>query len=285
MKSFKLGIIGRPLTHSLSPILQEYLMKINGMNGVFGKYDLQERELAGFMRKVRQGLLVGFNVTSPYKQAVVAMLDEVEPLARQINAVNTVSEKEGCLYGFNTDIVGFKNSLKKHVDDLSYYEVVILGAGGASYAVALALLQCGVTIFSIVNRTREKAESLAQKMRLIAPGSNFSVHSFAEIQKRPSQSEIIIINTTSLGAWPVVEETPLADSDIFLNAIVVDIVYNPLQTRFLKLASKKAALTIDGLDMLIFQGIAALEIWSRVSVEYEYEAIRALLSENMDSDE
>ena len=247
------GVIGDPVSHSLSPTMHEFFMRTFHLNGCYHACRVRAHELRDAIRGAQALGFVGLNVTVPHKTATLELIDEIDEVAEQIGAVNTLHFTGGRIKGYNTDAPGFLQSLQHEHISLKDRHVFILGAGGAARAVAFAARQAGAARLQIFNRTPARAEKLALEVH----GEPAAME---EIMMLPEQS--VIVNATTVGMMPDTERSPLPEELFFANLIYVDLVYNPVQTRFLYFARKAGARAIDGLGMLIFQGIRALEIWT-----------------------
>lgn len=251
----KLGLIGWPVTHSLSPQIHESWLQQQELTGSYGLVPVEDpAHLAGKLQELTQAGYRGVNVTIPHKEAVVPLMDELNPAAKAIGAVNTMLFEEGQITGHNTDAFGLIENLKQQVEEWSPTEkaVMVLGAGGAARAAVYAFQQEGARIL-ITNRTLEKADALCQE---------FGAKSVAWEEKESALEFVdLLVNTTSLGmtGQPALEIDlgPLPST-----AIVYDIVYNPLETRLLEQAKARNLKAVTGLGMLIFQAQKAFEIWT-----------------------
>ena len=276
-----LGVIGDPIQHSLSPLLHNFLVKKLSLNYCYHAFHLKPEELsAGFAAFQLLGVH-GFNVTIPHKERILPLLSQIHGAARQIAAVNTVVMRDDGWHGYNTDSEGFLRSLGDFVDELPGATVVLLGAGGSSKAIVHALIQQQVGELYIINRTLLRAETIASHFNKLT-GFDKIFCNTPDSQKNP---EIIarsrmVINTTSLGMHPNEQLNPLNETiKIPETALAFDLIYNPVETRFLKQAAASCARTINGLNMLIFQGVAALEIWlgNKIDVEPFLPELRQML--------
>ena len=255
-----LGVIGDPVAHTSSPAMHNAALKALGLDYVYVAFHVAPDALPQALAGMRALELAGLNVTVPHKQAVMAHLDEISPEAQAIGAVNTVCNRDGKLLGFNTDAFGIIESLKADGGMNSLPgRVVLLGAGGAARAILYALLaREEVAEVLLLNRTVEKAEALkgdldgAGKVRI---GSLADSGTIADAG--------LVINATSIGMHPHEETSPLADSScLHGEMLVVDIVYNPLETTLMRQARSVGARTINGLGMLAWQGARSFEIWT-----------------------
>ncbi len=237
------GIVGEHLSHTFSPKIYNMLFKRHNLKAVYKVLEISENTFDFIVGDVTKNLS-GFNVTIPYKSRIMGYLDSVSQDAMEIGAVNVVDAEKR---GFNTDWKGFMRSLKDVELDGKY--ALVLGAGGAARAVCYALKNMGLEIY-IVNRTKEKAVSLAQKF-----DAKVGMPDFSKVS--------IVVNATPLGMYPNVGSRPEIELSKFSRKCVVyDLVYNPRPTKFLKEARLLGLRTIDGFEMLVQQAILNLRIWS-----------------------
>lgn len=251
----RIGIIGDPVDHSLSPVMQQAALDALEIPIDYLLWPTKADEIPSRIAALRAGEWFGVNVTVPHKEAFVDLVDELSDLARRAGAVNTVSMRNGRLVGDNTDIPGFLAPLNEHAFTFSESAALILGAGGASRAAAIGLLDAGIQSLTIANRTVARAEQLVTDLedgRLKASDLTDAFADFAAYD--------LIVNATSLG-WHGEAITPpdlwrSAKSD----AIAYDLTYR--FTPFLKAASDADRQTIDGLPMLVHQGVHCFKIWT-----------------------
>lgn len=243
----RLGIIGYPVSHSLSPVIQEAALEALGIAGSYQVLSVPPEGLAAAFHRVRQRFR-GVNVTIPHKIAALDFMDMLSPEAQSIGALNTVVNEKGFLTGYNTDAAGFVWAWRQAGIELAGEKVLVLGAGGAARAVAYAVHQAGGQLW-VANRNRERGLELARSF----------LGQVVPLTQAP-QAEIIV-NATSVGMTDP-ETSPLPEEYFPDQGAVMDLVYRPLETKFLKLARKKGILTINGLAMLIGQGAAAFELWT-----------------------
>lgn len=247
----KLGIIGDPVAHSISPAMQQPALDALGVNAVYERWQTSASDLPNRIASLRQWGMLGANVTVPHKQAVISLLDEVSPLAMQVGAVNTIVNNDGRLFGDNTDVYGFATALLEVRPDTATRRVTLLGAGGAARGVAVALAQIGVPSITIANRNQERAQALCDDLGL------------TNLQAAPLTNALlgdtdILINATSLG-WHSGEMPIDAQSLALLpaDALVVDLTYR--DTDLLDAARDRGLAVLDGLGMLVHQGARAFE--------------------------
>lgn len=262
-KPLALGIIGHPIGHTLSPALHYVAAADNGIALTYSAYDVVPSNLRQALDGVRALSIDGLNVTVPHKVAVMEFLDKLTPEAKKIGAVNTIMRKGRKLIGHNTDSVGFVTSIKENTRfEINEKRVFVYGAGGAARAVIFGLIAEGATEIFICNRTESKAVSLSIDIFMEEPSANLKPIGFNENNLvELVESADIIVNTTSIGMGGG-DETPPGLTKIHKEQLVVDIVYRPLLTPFLRQAHMAGAKTLDGLWMLIHQGAEAFRLWT-----------------------
>ncbi len=253
------GIIGQPVRHSLSPVFQNAAFKHAGLNWVYLPFEVEPSGLGDAIAGLKAAGCRGLNVTMPYKHAVIELLDGLSESASMVDAVNTIEFKSGRLIGHNTDGRGFVASLREDAEfDPRGKSAIIIGAGGAARAVALALAQSGLSKLLILNRRPVKAEEL---MRLIFSRYPDCTVGVSQSPDSDISEYDLIVNTTPVG----MEQSPglpNALEGIEVRQIVYDIIYWPLETEFLKLAKEKGARTMNGARMLLHQGAASFTVWT-----------------------
>jgi shikimate dehydrogenase len=270
------GLIAHPVGHSLSPVLHNTLNNWFEINAVYLPFDIKPENLHNAVKGLSALGVKGFNVTLPFKNEIMKYLDSISPEAEAVQAVNTVSVDGRQLAGYNTDIGGFLNSFEKETGvAITGKRAVIFGAGGTAPAVIAALVKSGIGYVLIVNRTVDKAVILASASEKIAAyydktgTSVFEGMSFESAVKMDIfHSCDIIVNTTSAGMSPEFEESPVTLPDaVFRNGqTVFDVIFNPARTLFIKQAESRGCIAVNGLGMLMRQGILAYEIWNSVTV-------------------
>ncbi len=262
------GVIGDPIEHTLSPCMHNAAFEALGLDYVFLAFKVKPAGVADAVNGMRALNIRGLNVTMPHKHTVMKNLDRIDLSAQLINSVNTILNKENLLFGFNTDGVGAVKALKENGVELKGRKVLLLGAGGAARAIAYAMAKEADEL-AVLNRTVKQAQALARLLeksanKKIASGSLSS----SDIQKNLQDSDILI-NATSIGMKPRPEETPVPPKLLRGNLSVMDIVYNPLETKLAKDAKVAGAKVISGVEMLIYQGAASFEIWTGKSAPVE----------------
>jgi 3-dehydroquinate dehydratase / shikimate dehydrogenase len=242
------GVIGNPIHHSLSPVMQNAAFQERRINAVFVPFLV--RDLRDFIRAIPELGVTGFSVTIPHKQAVLKFLDECDPLAAAIGAVNTVVVRGGGkLFGYNTDYVGVLRALESRIS-LAGSCVLILGAGGAARAVAFALARAGAAV-RVCARRPAKAKELARAVGGEAIARSRLCGEFFDA----------IVNATPVGMYPNANKSPLKSNELNCR-LVFDSIYRPRRTRLLQLAERRGIETVSGLEMFIAQGVAQWEIWT-----------------------
>jgi 3-dehydroquinate dehydratase / shikimate dehydrogenase len=242
------GVIGNPVAHSLSPQLQNAGFRACKMDAVY--FPFLVNDLRDFLDAVKPLGIRGFSITLPYKQKILRYLDSCDPLASAIGAVNTVVvSAAGNLYGYNTDYVGVLRTLQERVT-LAQSRVLILGAGGAARAVGFALVQSGASVCICARRPNE-----AKKLAREVGGEGIPRH------RLKSEFFDAIINATPVGMYPKPENSPLAARELNCR-LVFDLIYRPIKTKLLQLASRRGIETVSGIEMFLAQGIAQWEIWT-----------------------
>ncbi len=255
------GVIGDPINHSLSPIIQNAAFEALDLNFVFLAYKVKTSGLEDAVNGVRALNIRGLNVTMPHKTRIIDFLDRIDLSAQIIKSVNTVLNKENLLFGFNTDGVGALRALKENGVEPKGRKVLLLGAGGAARAIAYTLAKEADELV-VLNRTVKSSHNLAKLLektvgKKVASGSL----SISDIQRNLQDSDILI-NATSVGMKPKPQESPVPIKLLRRDLSVMDIVYNPIETRLIKDAKSIGAVVIGGIEMLIYQGAASFEIWT-----------------------
>ena len=242
------GVLGNPVRHSLSPLMHNAAFSYKDINAVYMAFESNNVEEA---IKGMHGLgIKGMSVTIPHKSSVIPLLDEVDPLAKDIGAVNTIVNKGDRLIGYNTDAAGALRALED-VIQVSGKSCLIIGAGGAARAIGYILKRRKVNLV-ISNRSVDKGEALSRS--LDSP--------FVTLDQLANVSAEIIINTTPVGMSPKVDFCPVPENVLKPGMTVMDIIYNPKKTKLLHIASERGCQTVDGLGMFIYQGAEQFKLWT-----------------------
>ena len=273
-----LGVIGYPLTRSLSPAFQQAALDHLRLDVEYQAWPTPEDALATRITTMRSPTVLGGNVTIPHKEAVLPLLDEVDPLGARIGAVNTIVNRDGRLYGHNTDAVGFMRALREDGEfEPAGRRVVIAGAGGAARAVVAALLEAGTRSITVINRTLSRANRLVTDMAEFAGASELRAlpemyASWAAVMN----SCDLLINCTSAGSSGSDEESLVPLDLIRPSMRVYDLIYHPAETRLMTAARKAGASVIGGLPMLVYQGAASFELWTekKAPLDIMFDAAR-----------
>ncbi len=263
-KTQLIGLIGWPVSHSFSPAMHNAAAQALGLNWAYVPLPVAPENLATAVSGLSALGFRGVNVTVPHKQAVMPLLDELEPGAQAIGAVNTIVVAEnGRLTGHNTDWSGFLADLQAHDIAVTGRDCLLLGAGGSARAVAYGLSQSGARVH-ILARRPEQAEQLIADLRPFLRQNQLTSHPLSQLaQITPALTAPLIINSTPLGMTPRESSTPWPDDLPFPEqAIIYDLVYNPRQTRFMQQAEAAGCRAINGLGMLVQQGAAAFTLWT-----------------------
>ena len=265
----KLGIIGYPIGHSISPVFQQAGLDHLGIDATYEKWEVPPEGVGEFVSGLRAPGSLGINITVPHKQAVIPFLDEVDEWATAAGAVNTIVNRDGRLTGHNTDGPGFLRALLAETGyDPRGTRALILGAGGAARGILLALARGGVDSLVIANRTLERAESLAKLasengvMSEAIPLAKTGGPAGALTEAAASANLIVNCTTVGMSHGPDEDSSPLSAAQIPASAIVNDLVYNPLKTPFLEAAESAGATTLGGLHMLVYQGVLSFQMWT-----------------------
>lgn len=264
-KSSVVGLIGWPVEHSLSPAMHNSAFIQVGLDWVYIPVPVRPSRVEQALKGLAALSFVGVNVTVPHKQAVIRYMDELDDAARITGAVNTIQLKDGKYCGFNTDTTGFLNSLIEANCHPKKMQVAVLGAGGAARAVVYALARAEASAVTVFNRTAERAAFLVDDLADTFPNSHLRFAPLASEALAALNDEVdLVINTTSVGMSPNVGKCPWPDDvPVPKQATFCDLVYNPLETKFLARARAAGIATIDGLGMLVHQGAYAFEIWTK----------------------
>ena len=274
----QLGVIGYPLSHTLSPVFQQAALDYHAIPVTYSAWPTPPERLPKMVERLRGEDYMGFNITIPHKEPLLGLVDDVNDMARNVGAVNTVVNRNGVLTGHNTDTYGFVRSLKEKADfDPRGKSVLLLGAGGAARAAAYALAGEGVERLTIANRTVARAESLAEDV-----GSVLGEIEAVSLENVSGDADLIV-NSTSVGmaSGDGAGQTPIKAASIPRDALAYDMVYTPAETPFLRSAREAGARVLGGLWMLIYQGAAAFELWTRkeAPVDVMYQAAQQALDQ------
>ena len=262
----RMAVIGDPIGHSLSPTIHGDIIRRHGINASYEAIHVKPDELEGFVWGGPATELAGFNATMPHKQALLGLVDEIDPEAEEYGAINTVKNDNGTLIGYNTDVKGLILALAAQGVTLKNKTLLLLGAGGVAGSLLIGGLNAGAKKVIVLNRTADKAEKLCVGKEW-CQGEGMSQESL----KKYSPEADVIINCTPVGmsgVGGVFEDFTFLDKT---DAFLCDLIYNPWETEFLKYGRQKGLRGINGIDMLIYQGILAFEIFTGIKLEYRVE--------------
>ena len=259
-----LFVIGKPVKHSLSPLIHNYWIKKYQLGLEYKKMEVEKDLLASLVEKIRKGKITGLNITLPYKKDIIPYIDEISHTAKDIGAINTVFLRKKKVYGENTDGVGFTRALEKKTKfNFSNKSIFVLGAGGASYGIISNLIKKKVRKIYVANRTSHKTKQLINFFQNKNKNLNLEFVDWKNLV--PTSDVDLIINTTSLG----MNENESLEIDTYNlreKVIFVDIVYNPKETELLKIFKKQGFICMNGLSMLIEQAAVSFELWFNISL-------------------
>ncbi len=268
-------IFGNPVKHSLSPLIHNAALDELGENAVYLAFSPESaREAVNAMRTLD---IKGASVTIPFKTEIIQYIDEIDPAARMIGAVNTLKNNNGKVFGYNTDGTGALLAITSLGINIRNQRVLVLGNGGSARAVAFTLAQKGASVI-ISGRNEIKIHDLSEEIKSNSFKSEFKL--IDKLDKEFMRDVDIVINTTPLGMHPDTETTPLAEKLILPGHTVFDIVYAPQKTRLLREAERKQAATLGGIEMLINQGLEQLRIWT--GMEPPSELVRTIIKNKLD---
>lgn len=263
------GLIGNPVGHSISPLIHNTLSEKLNQNLAYVTFKVESQDVVAAVKGAYALGIKGMNVTVPHKQAVMEALVDVDPLAKSIGAVNTLVRVDGGYKGYNTDYFGIRRQLVEDGIDIKGREVIVLGAGGASRAVTFMCAVEGAGRVYLLNRSVDKAVELARDVNTYIGEDKVCPMRLNDYNKLAGKKYIVIQNT-SRGLYPEVDAAPIEDEDFYdMIEAAVDIIFNPSETKFMRLAGEHGARVYNGIEMLLYQGVAAYELWNDVKVPDE----------------
>ncbi len=279
-KTQLLGVIGHPVEHSLSPVMHNAALAQLGLDYIYLPFPIKPENLEVAIAGFAAINVVGFSVTIPHKQAIMPLLSEITPIAQSIGAVNTVSRQNNQWVGTNTDIEGFIAPLQTtYQQDWSQKVAVILGHGGAARAVVAGCQQLGLSQIHVVGRNMQRLLEFRNSWENTPIAAKLQIHLWDDLAQLIPQANLLV-NTTPVGMYPHIDDSPVSVEDmqkLSPGAIAYDLIYTPNATQFLQQAQKQGAIAINGLEMLVQQGVAALKIWLQretLPIEVMREALR-----------
>lgn len=260
------GLIGNPVEHTLSPLIHNTLAARLGQELVYVPFHVEQGRLAEAVKGAEALNILGMNVTVPYKSEVIACLAKVDDLARNIGAVNTLVRTEGGYKGYNTDMEGLYRAMQSEGIRIAEERIILLGAGGAARAVAWLCVAKGAERVYLLNRTLDRAETVAAEVNTSAGREAVRPMKLAEYEQIP-EGKYLAIQGTSVGLSPNDEDVVIADAAFYEKVHTgFDLIYNPWETKFMRLVKAHGGKAYNGLKMLLYQGIIAYELWNGVKV-------------------
>ena len=266
----QVGLIGYPVSHSLSPIMQQAAFDAFHIEANYVLWETPQDQLAAKIASLRSSGMLGANITIPYKEVVVQMVDEFDPFAIRIGAINTIVNRDGRLYGYNTDAHGFITALKEfdvHPFECAGKKVVILGTGGAARAAAVGLLEKDISEVLLLGRTEAHLQNIVRHLSTFSVKIDKTAHirgalfGHPEIRKFLSTADLVV-NATPIGLKVDDLKLPIDVDVLPVTALVMDMIFNPPFTPLLRTARAHGCQVLNGLSMLLYQGALAFELWT-----------------------
>lgn len=280
------GILANPVEHSMSPVLQNLYAERTGKDFIYVPFKVKEEELQTAVSGAFALNILGMNVTVPHKQSVMKYLDGMDEAARAIGAVNTLVRTEHGYRGYNTDVSGLRRAAEEAGFTVKGRDCLLIGAGGAARAAAYMMAKDGVESITVLNRSLERAEELAEYGNRIAGRKLMKALPLSQ-WKQLSGRRYLAIQCTSVGMHPAVEAAPVEDRDFYqLIEEALDVIYTPAETKFMRLVREAGGRAVNGLKMLVYQGAASYELWNPgVKVDRETLALaEALIQRRLQPD-
>lgn len=274
------GLIGNPVEHTLSPVIHNTLAERLGHNMVYVPFLVEEGRVSDAVKGAYALNLQGMNVTVPYKSEVIDSLKDIDALAENIGAVNTLVRTEGGYKGYNTDMEGLYRAMDSEGIRIEGEDIILLGAGGAARAVAYLCASKGAGKVYLLNRTLQKAKTVAEEVNRTT-GTEVVIPMMLDEYTRLPDRQFLAIQGTSVGLYPHVEDVVIEDRAFYQRIHTgFDLIYSPWETKFMRLVRENGGAAFNGLKMLLYQGIIAYELWNGVKVSEEdamavYEKMKA----------
>lgn len=263
------GLIGNPVEHTMSPLIHNTLAEKLSHNLVYVPFHVEEGKVQDAVKGAFALNLLGINVTVPYKSQVISALSQTDELAEKIGAVNTLVREKNGFKGYNTDMPGLYRAMCSEGIQIEGQDVILLGAGGAARAVAFLCASKQVNQVYMLNRSLEKAETVAREVNEKTGRKCICPMALSDYKKLPDK-KFLAIQATSVGLYPNVEQAVIEDEDFYRKIHTgYDLIYKPLTTRFMELVKKQGGTAYHGLKMLLYQGVIAYELWNQISVPEE----------------
>ncbi len=276
------GLIGNPVEHTLSPVIHNNLAQMTETNLAYVPFHVEEGRLGDAIKGAYALNLLGMNVTVPYKSDVIPYLKDIDDLAEQIGAVNTLVRVEGGYKGYNTDMPGLYRAMCSDGLQIAGEKVLILGAGGVARAVAMLMARKKAAEIILLNRTLERALAVADEVNEIMGTDIVKAMSMADYITLPEDEQYLAIQATSVGMHPHIEDAVISASDFYKRVHTgYDLIFNPATTKFMKLVKQYGGRAYNGSKMLLYQGIIAYEYWT--GCEVSDEQAHAIYDKMMDA--
>ena len=275
------GLIGNPVEHTMSPVIHNTLAKELGINMGYVPF-LVEKSLPDAIRGAYALNLLGLNVTVPYKSDVMESLVDCDELAKKIGAVNTLVRVDNGFKGYNTDMTGLYRAMTSYGISIEGEYVILLGAGGAARAVAFLCVYYGAKKVYILNRSVQKAESVAKEVNSVMNKECLVAMGLEEYDRLPEE-KMLCIQATSVGLSPKEQDVVIENEDFYKRIHTgYDLIYRPTNTRFMQLVKEQGGQAFHGLKMLLYQGVEAFELWNGVKISPEladkvYEQMKGVM--------
>lgn len=261
------GLLGSPVAHSISPMMHNEAFAQLGLDYAYLAFDVNEEELETAIEGLRAMKIKGFNLTMPNKNRMCRLCDKLSPVAQITGAVNTVVNENGIFVGHTTDGIGYMESVKEAGLNIIGEKITVLGAGGAATSIIAQAAFDGVAEISIFNQKSKSYERMEGIISKLTEQTNCKLNLFTydsqDILRKELAESILLVNTTPVGMAPNIEDSLITDTTMFHSKLTVsDIIYNPEETKFLRLAKEAGCKTFNGLHMLLYQGAAAFKLWT-----------------------
>ena len=262
------GLIGNPVEHTLSPVIHNTLSMVLGENLAYVPFHVENGRLEDAVKGAFALNLLGLNVTVPYKSDVIPYLTDIDPLAENIGAVNTLVQTETGYKGYNTDMPGLYRAMCEDGVKVKGEKVLILGAGGVARAVAMLLLDKGAREAILLNRTVQKAQEVADEVNRIAGRKFAKAMPMDAYDTLPAGKRYLAIQATSVGMYPGCDAAVIEDPAFYEKVHTgYDLIFNPPKTRFMELVEAQGGKAYNGAKMLLYQGIIAFELWTGCEIK------------------
>lgn len=261
------GLLGSPVAHSISPMMHNEAFAQLGLDYAYLAFDVNEEELETAIEGLRAMKVKGFNLTMPNKNRMCHLCDKLSPVAQITGAVNTVVNENGIFVGHTTDGIGYMESVKEAGLNIIGEKITVLGAGGAATSIIAQAAFDGVSEISIFNQKSKSYERMEGIISQLTEQTNCKLNLFTydsqDILRKELAESILLVNTTPVGMAPNIEDSLITDTTMFHSKLTVsDIIYNPEETKLLRLAKETGCKTFNGLHMLLYQGAAAFKLWT-----------------------